>query len=148
MRLNLKSSVRKEFSSSLYSENDSIAKKKTFELFESNGILLYAPDNQFTVDLQSDEFNVECEIKRLWKGSSFPFDDIQIPERKKKFAKLDKPTYFIIWNNDLTNYIIIDTISLLNSPIEEVRNKYVNKGELFFKVEKSKFKTIKDIING
>ena len=136
----------KKFDKKLYEEFDNKAKEKTFTLFQEHSYELTVSENQYDVDFYYEKddvklFYVECEVKTLWKTETFPFKTIQIPERKKKFCNKDLPVYFIMWNNDLTKYLIIDHNTLIASPLVEVKNKYVEKNEKFFQVpiEKVKF---------
>lgn len=153
--------MRKRFDRELYNQTDKLAKTKLFSLLEYNDniqasenpkktgvdILVTNPD---TGDLL---FNIETEIKRVWKGEKFPYESVQIPERKKKYTGLGKPTLFVMFNEDQTKYLVIRDTDLISSPLVEVPNKYVYKGELFFQVplEKVSFnnikKPIKEIIN-
>jgi hypothetical protein len=92
----------------------------------------YAVD--LIVDTGSETFYCEVEIKKVWQGAVFKYDTLQIPERKSKFAKLDKPAYFMVFNDEKTHAFVCPSSILLSSPVVEVPNKYVYKGELFFQV--------------
>jgi len=61
---------------------------------------------------------------------------------KTKFAKLDKPSYFMIFNNERTHAFLCSHTSLLESPVVEVPNKYVYKGEMFFQVPITKLELV------
>jgi hypothetical protein len=78
-------------------------------------------------------FYVELEVKCLWKRS-FPFRTLHLPERKKKYTSLKYPTLFVIFNNDGTQYKCVWSKYVLKSPLVEVRNRYVYRGEMFFDI--------------
>lgn len=134
--------IRKKFDTQLYNECDSPAKKAVQALFEQHGFgsfdIVENPKKR-GVDLlvyKKGEhlFNIETEIKRVWKGDKFPYDNVQFPERKQKFAELDKPTIFVMFNEDLSSYLAVVDEDLLSSPTEMVRNRFVSYGENFFQV--------------
>lgn len=133
--------MRKRFDRKLYEENDRLAKENTIKIFNKLRKKFVIEENtkKTCVDLkvfhkEEHKFNVECEIKRVWKEDEFPYDSVQFPKRKTKFAKLDKPTLFIMFNKDLTSYCAVTSGDLLSSPVKEVPNRYVYQGEEFFQV--------------
>jgi hypothetical protein len=79
-------------------------------------------------------FYSEVEIKRVWSGPLFKYDTLQIPERKRKFTVLDMPCMFLVLNNEQTHAFVCSSDLLSKSPVVEVPNKYVYKGEMFFQV--------------
>lgn len=139
------SAIRKRFDKELYDQCDSKAKSKAIRLVRRvKGFKARENEKKRGVDLivsenGEDSFYIETEIKkRKWKGDKFPFPDINFPERKRKFAELDKPTLFIMFNEDLSSYLVVTSKDLLESEVKEVPNKYVFKGEKFFKVPTKK----------
>ena len=76
------------------------------------------------------------EIKYNWKPHQnfFPFETIQLPERKKKFTELDLPIEFWVLRPDLKCAIIISQDAVLESKLVEVQNKFIKKNELFFQI--------------
>lgn len=138
--------MRKRFDRDLYNETDKLAKTKVFDLLMSNDDIHAAENPKKTgvdilvTDPDTNEllFNIECEIKKVWKTKDFPYESVQFPQRKAKYASLDKPTLFVMFNNDLSSYVVVDGASLLASPCVEVPNKYVYKGEKFFQVPLTK----------
>ena len=132
-------SVRKRFDSALYEENDRIAKEFVKNALKGTEYQVIENPKKRGVDLllykdSQHVANVECEIKRVWKTTDFPYDSVQIPERKTKYTELEKPTVFVMLNNDQSAYAAIPQQTLLNSPKKEVPNKYVYKGEMFYQV--------------
>jgi len=133
--------MRKHFDRDLYNENDAKAKAAAKEILKNFKV----EDNpkKTGVDLlvynkQGEHiFNVECEIKKVWVDK-FTYTDVQFPERKSKYCLLEKPTFFIMFNKDLSQYLVVSSKNLLNSPLEIVPNKYISYGEKFFKVPLNK----------
>lgn len=151
-------SARKRFDPALYEENDKIAKEFVRALLKGTDYQVIENPKKRGVDLlvykdSEHVANLECEIKRVWKTSDFPYDSIQIPERKSKYTKLEKPTVFVMLNNDQSAYLAIPQDTLLNSPVKEVPNKYVYKGEMFYQVPIKEVKfndliqTLKETLN-
>lgn len=152
--------MRKRFDRELYNEVDKKTKEKVFSLLEEFDNIHAAENTKKTkvdilvTDPDTDElkFNIECEVKRVWKNKEFPYESVQIPERKLKYAILDKPTLFVMFNVDYSAYLVIKSADLVASPCVEVPNKYVYKGEKFFQVPLTKVvfndinKVIKEII--
>lgn len=150
--------VRKRFDRDLYEKNDALAKKKVKDLLKQKFTIMDNPKKK-EVDLLiynnkgEHIFNVECEIKRLWKDKNFQYESVQFPTRKEKYAKLDKPTLFVMFNDKLTHYLCVTDKSLLKSPKVEVPNRFVFKGEFFFQVSLTDvifndiLKSVKEVLN-
>jgi hypothetical protein len=53
---------------------------------------------------------LELEGKEHWKGDKFPegFADVQFLAKKQKYALLDKPVYWVLFNASCSNAAIID----------------------------------------
>ena len=78
----------------------------------------------------------EPEVKRVWSSAKFPYQDLQIPERKRKWAKGHKglPVTFCVLNKSLTQMATVSSLHKHVSTLQEVPNKEIASGELFFKV--------------
>lgn len=133
--------VRKRFDRELWLVNDALARDGVRSLFKKFPKLeLREHPNSKKVDLQVFKngvhvANIETEIKKVWKTKEFPYESIQFPERKKKFCKFEGvSTIFLMWNSDSSAYLSVVDDDLLASPLKEVPNKYVYKGEFFFQV--------------
>lgn len=152
--------MKKRFDRELYNEVDKKTKEKVFSLLRDlKSIQAMENPKKTGVDILVNDsitntlkFNIECEVKKVWKGKDFPYESVQIPGRKSKFAQLDNPTLFVMFNEDYTEYLVIKSTDLLASPLAEVPNKYCYKGEMFYQVplEKVSFnnvtKPIKEIL--
>lgn len=132
--------MRKRFDRDLYNETDKLAKNSAIKLVDSAKYTVTENPKKTNVDLLVADnegkhiFNIECEIKKVWKTKEFPYESVQFPERKAKYANLDTPTIFVMFNHDLSSFLAVSGNSLLSSPCVEVPNKYVHKGEKFFQV--------------
>jgi hypothetical protein len=132
--------IRKRFDPELYAQNDEMAKKAVRRIFRGSGLSIKPHVKKRDVDLQVFDgkehlFNVETEIKRVWKpGEDFKYENVQFPARKEKFCKLDKPTYFIMFNRDTSEYLVVPDKVMLKSPKVEVPNRFCPQGEYFFQV--------------
>jgi len=131
--------VNKYFDRELFAANDKLAKDCTKKLLDKRKYSIKENPKKRGVDLLvynkgEHIFNIECEIKRVWKDKEFKYDTVQFPERKEKYALLEKPTYFVMFNADQSQYLVVRDKDLLKSPKAEVPNKFVYKGEYFFQV--------------
>lgn len=135
--------MNKPFDRILYEKNDKAAKEAAQKIFSKiPNYTIEENESKIGVDflLYKDEEHIgylEVEKKSGWITVSFPYDFINFPERKAKYCKLDKPTLFMMFNNNFKNYLVVDSETMLNSDLAEVRNKYILSGELFFKVDKN-----------
>lgn len=135
--------TRKRFDPVLHSQNDPTAREKIKAIFDGSEYKVVDNSKKMGVDLflykdGKHLLNIEAEKKLVWKTAKFPYESVQIPERKSKYFKLDKPTIFVVINADQSSYLVIKGEDLQNSPLKEVPNRYVWKGEQFFQVPMSK----------
>ena len=138
-----KDAVFKKFDKTLYEENDP-AKLLAIEYFKKIGKNAVVNPKKYGIDLiVDDEFYCEVEVKHRWVGEEFTYNDLQIPYRKEKFGDLDKPSMFMVINKDRTYAFLTTGKDVLESPVEEVPNKFKFKGEYFYKVPLSKLAKIK-----
>ena len=134
--------TKKRFDKDLHDQNDTLARAAGKKYWGSFGYKVHDNPDRYGADLIVntgwEEFYSEVEIKRVWSGPLFQYDTLQIPERKKKFADLDRPCVFVVMNKEQTHAFVCDRETLLASPVVEVPNKYVYSGEMFFQVPISK----------
>jgi len=137
----------KKFNKKLWVENDKRGKEFAISLLKNiyNNIKIIEGE-KYGVDLKI--FNgsniliktVEVEVRRNWNSDSkFPFNTLNIPYRKKKFFITNNCEYISI-NNLFTRCLLIKEKDILESPIEENKNKYIKTGEKFYKVDITKCK--------
>lgn len=138
----------KPFSKELHRRNDPKSRQIVKDYLKKNGIIIEDNKNRFGVDLISADntLQVEVEHRLSWKGDEFPFDDVNIPERKGKFFKDGKVQYFIL-SKDYSHLGIIDGKTLKpfidDAYLKESSNKHMRHNEFFFKIPKDKFKWVK-----
>lgn len=131
----------KQFSNKLFNEHDSKARAKAIEFFANNGLKAKPNNNEFGVDLLVVDANdallyfVEVEVKNNWNAPAFPFDTLNIPERKGKYATMYKNRMFwFVFSKDLSRMLLVTTEALKHAKLVEVSNKFVAAGELFYQV--------------
>lgn len=126
----------KKFDKSLFAKYDVMARKATIKALQARGYQAKDNPNKYAQDLIAEkdgkEFLVECEVKAVWKTDSFPYDSVQLPERKRKF--FNKPTLFFIWNETANKAVIFWDHHVKDLTPVEVHNKYLNRGENFFQI--------------
>lgn len=124
--------VKKRFDRNLYKLYDELAKDATKLYNEGLGQTLTDNPDRYRQDLVADSHLVECEVKLVWDTDEFPYDTVQLPQRKAKF--FDKLTKFYIWNKSLTRAATFWSDDIKDLEPVEVPNKYVYKGEYFFQI--------------
>ena len=136
-------SVKKKFDKYLHQKYDDRAKTASKALLKAKGYDVVDNPNPYAEDLIAQKgsdapFFVEVEIKDLWKGSEFPFQTVQLPERKKKFAV--NKTVFMIWNSETTHCACFSSDAIWGVALKEVPNKKGPEGERLFQIPLSKIK--------
>lgn len=145
--------MHKRFDPELYIANDALAKENVLKILDKRKYTMQVNPKKRGVDLHifhkgKHVLNIETEIKRVWKKKNFEYETVQIPERKNKFANLKIPTLFVMFNADQSSYLVIKDKDLIKSPLVEVPNKYMFKGEYFYQVplKKVNFNDINNVI--
>lgn len=128
-------SARKGFDRALFEKYDTKAKEATIEFL--GGDAREYTENRYKQDIiytgaDGQELFAECEVKRVWHGWDFPYDSVQLPQRKQKF--FDKPTLFFIWNEPVDRAATFWSYMIEDLEPVEVSNRYIRKGEFFFQV--------------
>ena len=126
------SGVKKRFDRNLYKLYDELAKDATRLYNQKIGNPLTDNPNRYKQDLMCSDYMVECEVKLVWGKEDFPYDTVQLPQRKEKF--FDTLTQFYIWNKSLTRAATFWSEDVKQLTPVEVPNKYVYKGEYFFQI--------------
>jgi len=143
--------MRKRFDPQLHKENDKLARQAVKSLLKGSEFKVKDNPKSREIDLllykgKEHIGYIECEIKRVWKGVEFPYENVQFPERKGKYAALEKPALYIMFNEDQTSFLALTAETLVSSPKVEVPNKYVPAGEFFFQVPVDKV-SINDLLS-
>lgn len=134
--------TRKPFDQKLLESNDPSAREAIRDYIGRSGLFvrdnpdIYGPDLIVYKGFKPLSF-VEVEVKLVWKPEqhAFPWDTVQLPERKLKFLNLGLPIEFFILRADLERAVFFTDNVVAKSPIEEVKNKYVKVGELFCRID-------------
>ena len=140
--------VNKKFDKELHGKYDNVGREIVKNYFQKR-TKFTAKDNpnEYGVDLLLFKENVlvgyaEVEVRKNWNTDKFPFDTLNVPLRKKKLLENDLPTYFFSVNYTHTKMFCCEAETVLNSKIQENKNKYVNSNEYFYKVPVSELKLI------
>jgi hypothetical protein len=139
------SGERKPFDQANFEENDPDSRRVVRAYFARNSVALIDNPDKYGIDLVSPDgfFKVEVERRGIWTTKDFPFNEVNLPERKAKFFK-DNNTIYAIVSNDYTRIGIILARFLRpyieDSNLRENPNRYVHRGELFFKIPRAKFR--------
>lgn len=134
----------KKFDPALYEQNDQIAKDKIKRLLRGSGLKVIENPKKKDVDLlvlddkEQVVLRIECEVKRVWKQDKFPYDNVQFPQRKTRLVIEETPTLFVMFNEKLSEYLVVLGKDLIESPLVEVANKYAYSGEYFYQVPVNK----------
>jgi hypothetical protein len=133
--------ARKRFSPSLYQANDAIAKQAGMYHLLNNGAqwvsmnpnrygcdLLY----RFNNDFDTEPLLLEVEVKHTWDGGRFPYDTVNVLQRKAKY--FEEGADLLLLSGNLKDYLIIKGADILALEPTEVQNKYVSMMEFFYQV--------------
>ena len=126
--------MSKAFSRELYDKNDWV--KYLFidilnSRYECNPRV--NPDD-YGIDILTDKYDYEVEVKHNWTGVDFPYDTIHYSSRKIKFVT--KRSYFVTFNSDHSRYFIIHSWSLNKARIV-TKNTTYTKSESFIEINVS-----------
>ena len=125
----------KPFDKALHDKFDALAKRKAMRWFARHGVHAFENPDRYGVDLIVPNFGYcEVEVKTGWKHGQFPFPSLHLPYRKLKFAKLDQPTMFIVWNAGLDRLIWVEGWAMIQLDPVELDNKFMNR-EKFFDID-------------
>ncbi len=126
----------KRFSKADFERYDNAARQMTQKHLELTGHTVVPHPDRYAQDLIATKDDtsilVECEVKVVWSGSTFPYETVQLPQRKQKFFA--QPTLFYIWNKQLNCAVTFLSEDIKDLTPVEVPNKYVHKGEYFFQI--------------
>ena len=125
----------KKFDSDLFDLTDSPAREATKQYLSRMGYTAIDNPDKYCADLIIEDIcYVECECKLVWKGPVFPWPTVHIPQRKQKFAKLEMPVLFYIWNAEYSHALRIAGELLIDDRLVEVPNRMISKGEYFYDI--------------
>lgn len=135
-------SFNKAFSRELFNANDNIAKHAGFaHLAHMGADWVSINKNDYGCDLvyrmkgdceEAPPRLLEVEVKRTWKGGTFPFPTINVLFRKQKY--FIEGADLLLLAGDLQHYLVLSADNILDQTPEEVSNKYVYGMEFFYQV--------------
>jgi hypothetical protein len=137
----------KTFDKKLFQQNDPKSRDVVKTFLNKKGIEVKDNSNQYGIDLISINGNIKFEVERrlVWNRYEFPFNEVNLLERKTKFFT-ESNTYYIIVSKDYTRIGIINNSDIkkymTETNLKESKNKFVSHGEMFYKLPKEKFKWI------
>lgn len=137
----------KQFDQKLFNQNDPKSRSVVKNYLAKNNVIVDDNNNKYGVDLVSEDGKVKIEVERrlVWKNERFPFNEINLPERKAKFFKENNVSYAIV-SEDYKRIGLIHGKNIQqyinDTNLKENPNKFVNSGELFYKLPKTAFKWI------
>jgi len=137
----------KPFDKKLFKENDPKSRDVVKNFLKTRGVEVKDNTNEYGVDLISSDGNIKFEVERrlVWNRYEFPFNEVNLLERKTRFFT-ENNTYYIIVSKDYSRIGIINNndikIYMNKSNLKESKNKFVSDGEMFYKLPKEKFKWI------
>jgi len=134
----LNSEKTKKFDKKLHDENDAPAKQAVANWIRSKWDVEVKENTQYEVDLvflKDDKVVGYGEVEvRYWGSPYCPHPTIHIAKRKEKLLRNDLPTVFFAVNEFLTGAYWCGSKIILESPLVEVKNKYVSDDEYFYDV--------------
>ena len=140
-RVSPMNAVRKRFSRDLYNKTNDKAIQTGVTYLKSQGHTILDKTETYGPDIVSEYMGklhyTEVETKLVWSGD-WPesWKDVRLPERKKRLIILaesnDAFLNFIIFNKEYDKAWKIRGDVVKSCPLQEISNKYVSKGELFF----------------
>jgi len=123
----------KIFDPSLSNKYDVGAKDATIAYFTSIGVDIQANPTPMKQDLvavkNGNTFYVECEVKGGWNDRPFPFLDIRILERKRKY--FGSKTLFVVWNTTFNRFVMFWADHIKHLPVTIVAHSWAPEGEGF-----------------
>jgi hypothetical protein len=127
--------LRKKFSQEQYDQDDAPAKKAVQKFLFKKWKSISINGEQYGVDLKCFRDGkivtyVEVERRHNWKRD-FEWQTIHVPERKRKFFVLDKPTYIFSVRSDLRRAYWTHGDNVLASPTIIMDNKECKQEEFF-----------------
>ncbi len=125
----------KRFDPEMHHKVDEPARDATKSYISKHGHTAMDHDDKYSVDLiVPGVCYIECECKLVWMTDTFEYKTIHIPKRKKKFADLDMPCLFFVWNKQFTRAIRLHSGYLQDQFLTEIKNRIIPDGEYFYDV--------------
>jgi hypothetical protein len=137
----------KPFDQTLFRQNDPTARQIVKAYLLKSDISVIDNPDPYGVDLISPDNLLKIEVERrvVWKTPEFPFDTINFLERKAlRFQQ--SAFHYIIVSENYKNLGMIRASTLAkylsSTNLQENPNKFVDRGELFYKLPKVEFRWV------
>jgi len=129
--------VLKAFEPEQHGLYDHAAKTLGIKFWNKLGYSCTENPDEFGIDLivegHGRKFFSEVEVRLSWHGQEFPYKTLELPLRKKKFAKGN--CMFMVINNAQSHALLVHAKHVRSSPIIEKPNVKVPSGtEQFFSI--------------
>ena len=132
---------RKRFDKELHDTYDKLGRDVVKKFVADHwGMTAEDNPNRYGIDLLLYKDNELCglaevEVRLSLKTVEFPYEDLNVPQRKRKLLEnTGQPTFFFSVNKDATALFHCGAEAVLASELKESSNKYVRSGEYFYKV--------------
>ncbi len=137
----------KQFDKELFAKYDEMGRSIVKDFVKTKEVRAVDNPDKYGIDLllyKNDRLVglAEVEVRNSWKGLTFPYEDLNVPQRKKKLLDNNILTYFFSINADGTAMFYCKAKEVLNSELKESGNKYIASGEHFYKVPIDKLKYV------
>lgn len=136
--------IHKPFDKNLHAKNDPKSRALVKAFFLERGVTLDDHPNKYDIDLVSEDGHIRVEVEhRLnWDQPEFPYEEVNVPERKAKFFGEGNTHYIILSQNyKYLGFISATKIQQFMKPecLKESRNRFVENDEYFYKVPRGEF---------
>ena len=125
----------KKFEPAHFEQYDAPARQATKDWLAQRGWKIYDSPDPYWVDLIGIKagmaHHIEVEVKVSWQGHNFPYPNIHIAGRKKKF--INGRHIHITFNNDLTYALVIRDDSWQQAT-EIIKDTIHSRGETFIEI--------------
>lgn len=119
--------MRKPFSEEQYAQDDP-AKFLAVDWLSMMGFYAYINPDQYGIDVLAikdfNDYGFEVEVKHNWHGRVFPYDTVHFSARKTKFIAPNH--YFIMFNNDLDSFLLVNGMSMFFASVISKDTKYTS----------------------
>ena len=110
--------IKRPFHKSLHEKHDAPAKEAMIEYLKKiKKVEAWENPNRYGIDVLTDKYLYEVEVKASWKTDDYKYKDLHIPYRKLKWCN-DPNVRFVVMNGPMTVGAFVKAIDVLKSPVE------------------------------
>lgn len=135
----------KPFDQTLHDQNDPLSRSAVKQFFANRGIVFQDNPDKYGIDLihRDGDESIEVERRIVWQTYHFPYDEINLPQRKAKFFSHTPKSHYAIVSKNFSRIGIITNRKIKTfiqeSFLKENKNKFVAEQEYFYKLPKDQF---------